>query len=153
VSDPAKETLEFIKRDVLNLAMRNTDNHPRNTAVQVIDGEIRLTPLFDFAPMYLDPQVVPRTLRWYRPDTRVELTEWADVLAALSVPDGERRTLADVLVRFAAQTERLPDIMEAQGVDRDIIEFLMPSIDAHVRQLKALQSPEAHHAAPDATDS
>jgi len=153
VSDPAKETLEFIKRDVLNLAMRNTDNHPRNTAVQVLDGEIRLTPLFDFAPMYLDPQVVPRTLRWYRPDTRVELTEWADVLAALSVPDGERRTLADALVRFAAQTERLPDIMEAQGVDRDIIEFLMPSIDAQVRQLKALQSPEAHHAAPDTNDS
>lgn len=27
VSDPLQETLEFLKRDVLNLAMRNTDNH------------------------------------------------------------------------------------------------------------------------------
>jgi serine/threonine-protein kinase HipA len=153
VTDPAKETLEFIKRDVLNLAMRNTDNHPRNTALQVIGGEIRLTPLFDFAPMYLDPQVVPRTLRWYRPDTRVELTEWADVLAALPVPDDERRALARALSRFAAQIERLPDIMEAQGVDDDIVEFLLRSIDTQTRQLKALQPPEARHAAPDATDS
>jgi len=153
VTDPAKETLEFIKRDVLNLAMRNTDNHPRNTALQVIGGEIRLTPLFDFAPMYIDPQVVPRTLRWYRPDTRVELTEWADVLAALPVPDDERRALARALSRFAAQIERLPDIMEAQGVDDDIVEFLLRSIDTQTRQLKALQPPEARHAAPDATDS
>lgn len=153
VTDPAKETLEFIKRDVLNLAMRNTDNHPRNTALQVLGDEIRLTPLFDFAPMYIDPQVVPRTLRWYRPDTRVELMDWADVLAALPVAVDERRTLAAALARFATQIERLPDVMDTQGVDHDIIEFLVPSIDTQVRQLKALQPPEARHAAPDTTDS
>ncbi|MGB8419897.1 helix-turn-helix domain-containing protein [Paraburkholderia sp.] len=78
----------------------------------------------DFAPMYLDPELIPRVLRWYRPDTRVDLTDWADVLAALPVPDRERRMLALALSRFAAQIERLPDIMEAQGVDHDIIEFL-----------------------------
>lgn len=138
VTDPVAETLEFIKRDVLNLAMRNTDNHARNTAVQLIDGEVRLTPLFDFAPMYLDPEGVPRTLRWYHPDTRVELTDWGDVLAALPVPDHERRMLAVGMSQFGAQIERLPDIMEEQGVDRDIIEFLTQSIDAQVRQLKAL---------------
>jgi serine/threonine-protein kinase HipA len=27
VSDPLCETIEFLRRDVLNLAMRNTDNH------------------------------------------------------------------------------------------------------------------------------
>jgi serine/threonine-protein kinase HipA len=146
VTDPSAETLEFIKRDVLNLAMRNTDNHARNTAVQLANGKVRLTPLFDFAPMYLDPALIPRALRWYRPDTRVELTEWADVLAALRLPDHERQLLAQALGRFAMQIERLPDIMETQGVDHDIIEFLTPSIDTQVRQLKALQPPEAHHA-------
>lgn len=79
VTDPAAETLEFIKRDVLNLAMRNTDNHVRNTAVQRIDGHVRLPPLFDFAPMYLDPELIPRSLRWYRLDTRIELAEWGDM--------------------------------------------------------------------------
>jgi serine/threonine-protein kinase HipA len=151
VTDPSAETLEFIKRDVLNLAMRNTDNHARNTAVQLAEGKVRLTPLFDFAPMYLDPALIPRALRWYRPDTRVELTDWADVLAALPVPDHERELLAQALGRFAVQIERLPDIMETQGVDHDIIEFLTPSIDTQVRQLKALQPPEAHHAPSEPT--
>jgi serine/threonine-protein kinase HipA len=138
-SDPAAETLEFIKRDVLNLAMRNTDNHARNTAVQWVDGRLQLTPLFDFAPMYLDPELVPRTLRWYRPDaTRVELTEWGDVLAALPVSAGEREEIRAALGRFGAQVERLPDIMQAQGVDHDIVQFLMPAIDTQTRQLKGL---------------
>lgn len=148
-TDPAAETLEFIKRDVLNLAMRNTDNHVRNTAVQVIEGKVQLTPLFDFAPMYLDPELIPRALRWYRPDTRVELTDWSDVLAALPVPERERRMLGGALNRFAGRIERLPDVMEAQGVDHDIIEFLTPSIDTQVRQLQALQPPEDHHAPSD----
>jgi len=138
VTDPAAETLEFIKRDVLNLAMRNTDNHARNTAVQVVDGQVRLTPLFDFAPMYLDPELIPRSLRWYRPDTRIELTNWADVLAALAVPAPEREMLARELARFAVRIERLPDVMEEAGVDKDVIEFLTPSIDAQTRQLKDL---------------
>ncbi|WP_240648121.1 type II toxin-antitoxin system HipA family toxin [Pararobbsia silviterrae] len=137
-SDPTAETLEFLKRDVLNLAMRNTDNHARNTAVQSIGGTVRLTPLFDFAPMYLDPDLIPRALRWYRPDTQVELTDWADVLATLPVRADERRTLALELNRFARRIERLPDVMNEHGVDRDIIEFLTQPIDTQVRQLSAL---------------
>ena len=122
----------------------------RNTAVQLIEGKVQLTPLFDFAPMYLDPELIPRALRWYRPDTRVELTDWSDVLAALPVPERERRMLAGALHQFGGWIERLPDIMDARGVDRDIVEFLTPSIDTQVRQLKALQPPEDHHAASDA---
>lgn len=144
-TDPHAETLEFIKRDVLNLAMRNTDNHARNTAMQLIDGRQQLTPLFDFAPMYLDPELVPRTLRWYRPDaTRIELTEWGDVLAALPVGADERQRLGEELGRFATQVERLPDIMLAQGVDHDIVQFLTPAIDTQVRQLTAL-NPDSRH--------
>ncbi|WP_375338497.1 hypothetical protein [Variovorax paradoxus] len=38
--------------------MRNTDNHARNTAVQRLpDGALQLTPIFDFAPMFLDPEI------------------------------------------------------------------------------------------------
>ncbi len=146
VTDPAVETLEFIKRDVLNLAMRNTDNHARNTAVQIIEGKVQLTPLFDFAPMYLDPQMVPRTLRWYRPGTRVELTDWSEVLKTLSVPNHERLTLARELGRFAEQIEILPDIMKTQGVDHDIIEFLSQPIATQVRQLKALDTTRSRRA-------
>jgi serine/threonine-protein kinase HipA len=50
--------------------------------------------------------------------------------------------LAQALGGFAAQVERLPDIMDLHGVDSDIIEFLIPSIDTQVRQLKALEPPQ-----------
>lgn len=46
--------------------------------------------------------------------------------------------LAAALSRFAVQIEGLPDIMETQGVDHDIIHFLTQSIDTQVRQLKTL---------------
>lgn len=135
VTDPAAETLEFVKRDVLNLAMRNTDNHARNTAVQLVGEHVQLTPLLDFAPMYLDPELIPRTLRWYHPHTRAELTNWSDVIAALAVDEQERTALRVALHAFSAQIERLPNVMEHAGVDHDVIEFLAPHIATQAHQL------------------
>jgi serine/threonine-protein kinase HipA len=138
VDDPATETLEFIQRDVLNLAMRNTDNHARNTAVQTVDGVTRLTPLFDFAPMYLDPEGITRAARWYRADTRAELKQWADILPHLSLPMPERAALVDALIRFGQQLHSLPSIMRESGVDPDIVDFLLPSIETQATQLSRL---------------
>jgi hypothetical protein len=46
VSDPQAEIIEYVRRDVLNVALGNRDNHLRNTALQrFVDGTIRLTPL------------------------------------------------------------------------------------------------------------
>lgn len=74
VSVPLDETIEFLKRDVLNVALRNTDNHAQNTAVQrLTNGRVQLTPVFDFAPMFLDPEIVPRTSRWAAADGRTRL--------------------------------------------------------------------------------
>ena len=138
VDDPAGETLEFIQRDVLNLAMRNTDNHARNTAVQTVDGVTQLTPLFDFAPMYLDPEGITRAARWYRHDTRAELKQWADIVPQLSLPVPERAALVDALMRFSEQLKSLPAIMRESGVDADIVDFLLPSIQTQVSQLAML---------------
>ena len=64
-TQPLTEVLEYIKRDVANLALGNKDNHARNTAVQRdFSGGIRLTPLYDFAPMYLHPDGIARRIRW-----------------------------------------------------------------------------------------
>ena len=59
-ADPIQELREYIRRDILNLALRNTDNHGRNTAVLRTNGQVRLSPLFDFAPMFLDPEGIVR---------------------------------------------------------------------------------------------
>lgn len=138
VTDKTADTIEFLKRDVLNLAMRNTDNHARNTAVQKIGDEVRLTPLFDFAPMYLDPEGISRAARWYHPATRKELKEWRDVIAALELEDGEVDRIGRELQEFGEQMNELGNCMKQAGVDDDIIAFLRPNIEEQIRQLRAL---------------
>jgi len=139
VDSPIDETIEFIKRDVLNLAMRNTDNHSRNTAVQTIDGKTHLTPLFDFAPMYLDPEGIVRAARWYHPDTQVELRQWAEILPLLGLPADKHQQLVEALVIFGEQLQTLPDCMREFGIDVDIIDFLLPGVEAQRTQLLALR--------------
>ena len=64
-TNPQNEVLEYLKRDVANLALGNKDNHARNTAIQRdLNGHIALTPLYDFAPMYLHPDGIARRIRW-----------------------------------------------------------------------------------------
>lgn len=139
VDEPLDETIEFIRRDVLNLAMRNTDNHARNTAVHTVEGVTRLTPLFDFAPMYLDPEGITRAARWYHPGTRKELRSWVDILGQLALPADEHAQVVDVLAGFGQQLAGLTDCMREVGVDDDIIDFVTPSIAAQRTQLLALR--------------
>ena len=64
-TEPKVDLLEYLKRDIANIALGNKDNHPRNKAVfRHEDSRVELTPLYDFAPMYLDPQGIARTCRW-----------------------------------------------------------------------------------------
>jgi len=139
VDEPLEETIEFIRRDVLNLAMRNPDNHARNTAVHIVDGVTRITPLFDFAPMYLDPEGITRAARWYHLETRKELQRWEDILAHLALPVTEHQQLVEALVRFGEQLVTLADTMREVGVDDDIVDFVTPSIAAQRIQLLALR--------------
>lgn len=138
VSDKTSETIEFLKRDILNLAMRNTDNHARNTAVQKIGDEVRLTPLFDFAPMYMDPEGISRAARWYHPATSRELTEWCDVIASLEYSADELNAIVEALMIFGRKLEGLQGLMADAGVDADIIEYLQKPIEVQVRQLSGL---------------
>ncbi len=137
-NEPLAETLEFLRRDVLNQALRNTDNHARNHAVQRLpDGRVQLTPLYDFAPMFLDPELVPRSSHWTDPTGR-RLHDWRDVLEALDLPDPERDAARHALRAFAAVVEKLPATMQAQGVEAAVIEACRASIDTQAGQLGAL---------------
>lgn len=138
VTDKTAETIEFLKRDVLNLAMRNTDNHARNTAVQKIGNQVRLTPLFDFAPMYLDPEGISRAARWYHPHTRKELTEWPDVIMALELEADEVKRVSFELQKFGEQMTELINHMRQAGVDGDMVDFLRPNIEEQIQQLRSI---------------
>jgi serine/threonine-protein kinase HipA len=136
-TNPTETTVEFLKRDVLNIAMGNTDNHARNTAVQIVDGRVQLTPLFDFAPMNLDREGIARTLRWKR-DDKTEIANWVDVLQFLEFDQVELGQIGAELLAFEGELEKLPDVMRAQGVDDDIINQRYHAIQEQREQLREL---------------
>jgi serine/threonine-protein kinase HipA len=107
--------------------------------VHTVDGVTRITPLFDFAPMYLDPEGITRAARWYHLDTGKEQQRWEDILAQLALPRQEQQQLVDSLARFGAQLAALPDCMRELGVDEDIVDFVTPNIAAQRTQLLALR--------------
>ncbi len=135
VSDPAAELREYIQRDVLNLALRNTDNHGRNSAVLRKDGQIALSPIYDLAPMFLDPEGINRVTRWEdeRPGNQ---PEWASLCEKLGdiLPSLETRAW---LAALAERVKSLPETMERCRVDGEIIERLARWIDDVARALAA----------------
>jgi len=138
VNDPAAETVEFIKRDVLNLALRNTDNHARNTAVQrTVQGRIQLTPLFDFAPMFKDPEVVTRSCHW-RDAQGVVQSDWRQILESLEIPPRELRALVAQLAEFAKTLAQLENIAHDCGLEPEVLGQCLQSIDKQATELRAL---------------
>ncbi len=121
-SDPARELREYLLRDILNLALRNTDNHGRNTAVLRGGNEIALSPVFDFAPMFLDPEGINRVCRWEdeRPGNQPEWGAVCEKLNYVLDPTEARKWL----VTLSDKVRRLPDVMRECRVDDDIIDQL-----------------------------
>lgn len=141
-SDPLADVIEYVLRDLLNLAMGNTDNHGRNTALRkdAKDG-IRLAPLFDFAPMRLSPAIVARSTKWecmreqgrdYDPDWKIvceaaaggeldpkaimaALADKADFLRNLRDIGKRHRLSDDVLKRAFAHTEKMANAVTMLG--------------------------------------
>lgn len=141
VTDPTREIIEFIRRDILNLAMRNTDNHARNTAVQRLpDGTVQLTPLFDFAPMYLDREMIVRGSKWRTASGR-ELTDWEDIFPQFNLRGAEQQTVAAGVKAFQVVIEHLEDTLRDCGVDAFVINDCMPSIETQVARLDRISSP------------
>ncbi|MCG6880304.1 MAG: HipA domain-containing protein [Deltaproteobacteria bacterium] len=126
-SDPVRELREYLLRDILNLALRNTDNHGRNAAILRTGAHVELSPLFDFAPMFLDPEGIGRVSRWEdeRPGSQPKWGIICEKFETLMQSDETRNWLADL----SEEVLRLPDIMEREHVDDDITQRLASWID------------------------
>lgn len=137
-SNPDSALLLYIKRDICNVVMGNTDNHARNTAVLRDEtGDVSLSPLFDFAPMYCDPQGISRACRWEGELENAGRPVWGKIIEAFA-PNDKRQDWARELRQFGAAIERLSDTMRTCGVDDSIIEARINSINSHSRELIAL---------------
>lgn len=131
---PEVELAEFIKRDLLNKAMGNTDNHGRNTAMQITqDGVVQLTPLYDFAPMYLDPEMIPRSCRWILDGVEYEKID--DILEHIDTSDPVKQSVRDELSRFSQRLNQLEAIMQTHEVDADVIQRRLKSIENAIKAI------------------
>ncbi len=127
VDDPAEDVCEFVCRDAVAWALGDTDNHGRNTALlKPQSGGVRLSPLFDFAPMFLDPELVKRSAHW-RSERPGEPPEWSDVCSVVEevLPEAPLRPrLRELGQRLGGAVEQL----RVAGVDAAIAERRAPAI-------------------------
>jgi serine/threonine-protein kinase HipA len=145
-TEPQAEVLEYLRRDVANLALGNKDNHARNTALQRnFQGRIALTPLYDFAPMYLHPDGIARRIRWKNNDgARID---WSRVLDAVcdQGPGGKKPQVLDRDALAAGLRAMAPVLGEiasdgvALGMEPDVYQHLKPGIDRLAREMEALR--------------
>ena len=120
-TDPRGEVQELVLRDVLDVALGNTDNHGRNTAVaKRLDGRVELSPIFDLAPMALDPQGIERVCRW-----RVEhggVPDYASVAEDLERHGVDASAMKRWLVELGDRIAELPAMMKEEDVPSFVVE-------------------------------
>ncbi|MAB98410.1 MAG: toxin HipA [Pseudomonadaceae bacterium] len=108
---------EYIRRDLLNRILGNSDNHGRNMAIHRYKGSFSLAPIYDLAPMVLDSEVVVRVTKWLTevrgyPDWRQacnSFTEFAPadvIFDRLRAAAQEFRALPDLLTELPDEVRR-----------------------------------------------
>lgn len=114
--------LEWVKRDLLNIAFGNSDNHGRNTAFLRNERAIWLAPIFDFAPMRADPEGIIRSTTWSK---EIELAgEYRFDLVADSLADlVDKELLLDELKQLAGKLVDLKQKLQERGTPKSILDF------------------------------
>ena len=123
--DTAGFVSEWVKRDLLNVAFGNSDNHGRNAALLKRPEGIWHAPVYDFAPMKADPEGVTRTTSWGSPYEEGGDFDWLAIAEALDdlVPATQLMT---ELRTLAAQLVGLPQRLAKRGVPERIL--MMPAV-------------------------
>lgn len=101
---------EWLTRDLLNIAFGNTDNHGRNTALLKQPHRIWLSPIYDFAPMKVDPEGVTRTTKWGSPFEEGGEYRWQAItkdLSDLCPSDRSFNALRDTANKLVGLQDRL----------------------------------------------
>ncbi len=148
VNDFEGEMIEYMRRDILNLALGNRDNHGRNTAIlKETDGTMRLSPIYDLGPTFLDARNIARNIRWDA-EPPGEEPNWTEVLLNLETrfEDVRLKTpnltpVASALKNFANTARELPQTMRECGVDEEIIEARRDRIVALEQSLREVRTP------------
>jgi serine/threonine-protein kinase HipA len=134
VTDFPAEFMEYVRRDLFNIALGNRDNHGRNTALlKDIDGTMALAPLFDFGPSFLDARAITRVIHWDGEQAGAT-RGWLHVMANLDTRfeeaklEAPRALFEEAIRQTLPQLQQLRAIMRDCGVDEEIMERRAPDI-------------------------
>lgn len=137
MTERTPEIIEYVKRDIANVVLGNTDNHARNTAIQRRDnGYIGLTPLFDFAPMFMHPDGIARRMRWAADDGGAP--QWPSVIAqAATAGNIDEGLLCAAVKEMVEPVGTLMDDAYALGIG-ELVEPKRMAIENNLNQLRKL---------------
>ena len=113
---------QYLIRDLLNLVFGNSDNHGRNMSFLKLENDIQFAPIYDFAPMKADPEMVTRLFKWGRECERSGLVQFnrvAEHLAEFADP----ALLLGSLREIAERLLDLPGLLQALDCPQEILEF------------------------------
>lgn len=106
---------EYLRRDLLNKILGNSDNHGRNTSIIRGEDSLRLAPIYDLAPMVMDAEGIPRTTKWPKNLEVGGQINWRGVCDALvGIVDPEQAF--ERLRKDADHLRALPDILAGSGL-------------------------------------
>lgn len=125
--------VEYLRRDLLNRILGNSDNHGRNMAILRHRGRFDLAPIYDLAPMVLDPEGITRATKWQaehlgNPDWRTicgYFGVWLDpdtLFMQLRDAAEHFRVLPDLLIDLPAEVRNAPSI-PLNNLDRRLTEW------------------------------
>ena len=117
--------IEWVKRDLLNVAFGNSDNHGRNTSLIKRANGIWLAPVYDFAPMKADPEGVVRTTTWGSPYEEAGRFDWIAIARQLN-DLAETDAIIDALKALAKKLPGLRERLSARGVSPRLLS--MPAL-------------------------
>lgn len=115
--------LEYLRRELLNLVFGNSDNHGRNTAVLKTPDAVRLSPVYDFAPMKMDLEGITRTTRWEGFESG-GVVDWRALLKSFGADEPRLR---EGLHALAVKLKALPDLLADLGLPQETLQF--PALD------------------------
>lgn len=116
---------DYLRRDLINKILGNSDNDGRNIAIIRQESSFRLAPIYDLAPMVMDDEGVTRTTKWPKDLERAGEVDWRGVCRALADITDPKDPLAgltdasDPFERLREDAQRLaalPDILTASGL-------------------------------------
>jgi serine/threonine-protein kinase HipA len=108
---------EYLRRDLINQIVGNTDNHGGNLSILRSKERVSFAPIYDLAPMVLDIEGVVRITRWSTKIERLGSVDWRAVCARF-VHRADPEWLFDRLQADALLLLALPDLLQDLGLSQ-----------------------------------